>query len=304
MSLEQQVTALVEASNNLTGAVNAKIGEIDQAVQDATDEFNRQIDEVIKSIPESLTNIYVNHETGNDNNTGLSSAAKLQTLDKALAIAATKKAVVIHLGRVSDAQNNPYYVYDKHNMNNIQLSIRADVNDGYTTAAAGSGLENEFYKVPKIVFTHKAGRTYVGSMRQDGGRLTFGSYRLSVNIEWLVTSGAQLAYDGNPGISQNETALVSFSGGCKVFLNCDTSGAYSEHVGFIESNGTIRGDFVQGIEDKSTALNNRFVGSWSSSPIRGTRLFVINYSGNRTLSEIVKDYSSFGSVPYTQIAQV
>lgn len=32
MSLEQQVTALVEASNNLTSAVNGKIQEIDQAV--------------------------------------------------------------------------------------------------------------------------------------------------------------------------------------------------------------------------------------------------------------------------------
>ncbi|MCC3836284.1 hypothetical protein [Vibrio parahaemolyticus] len=36
MSLEQQVTALVEASNNLTSAVNGKITEIDKKVAEAT----------------------------------------------------------------------------------------------------------------------------------------------------------------------------------------------------------------------------------------------------------------------------
>lgn len=40
MSLEQQVTALVEASNNLTGAVNGKISEIDQRVATAEQEFD------------------------------------------------------------------------------------------------------------------------------------------------------------------------------------------------------------------------------------------------------------------------
>ncbi|ELP3316077.1 hypothetical protein R1W15_004281 [Vibrio fluvialis] len=40
MSLEQQVTALVEASNNLTSAVNGKIGQIDQRMTQAENEFD------------------------------------------------------------------------------------------------------------------------------------------------------------------------------------------------------------------------------------------------------------------------
>ncbi|HCG8975246.1 TPA: hypothetical protein NJ623_004504 [Vibrio parahaemolyticus] len=40
MSLEQQVTALVEASNNLTSAVNGKIGQIDQRMTAAEQEFD------------------------------------------------------------------------------------------------------------------------------------------------------------------------------------------------------------------------------------------------------------------------
>lgn len=41
MSLEQQIGALVKASENLTGAVNGKIGEIDKEVEQAKKEFNQ-----------------------------------------------------------------------------------------------------------------------------------------------------------------------------------------------------------------------------------------------------------------------
>lgn len=41
MSLEQQVANLVEASNNLTGAVNGKIGEIDERMTEAEQEFEQ-----------------------------------------------------------------------------------------------------------------------------------------------------------------------------------------------------------------------------------------------------------------------
>ncbi len=43
MSLEQQVAALVDASNKLTGAVNGKIGEIDQRMTQAEQEFDNYI---------------------------------------------------------------------------------------------------------------------------------------------------------------------------------------------------------------------------------------------------------------------
>ncbi|PSW29188.1 hypothetical protein C9J19_07705 [Photobacterium phosphoreum] len=44
MSLEQQIGALVKASENLTGAVNGKIGEIDKEVAAATTKFDQFID--------------------------------------------------------------------------------------------------------------------------------------------------------------------------------------------------------------------------------------------------------------------
>ncbi|MCD9523718.1 hypothetical protein GLP14_12920 [Photobacterium carnosum] len=43
MSLEQQIGALVKASENLTGAVNGKIGEIDKEVDAATKKFDNYI---------------------------------------------------------------------------------------------------------------------------------------------------------------------------------------------------------------------------------------------------------------------
>ncbi len=44
MSLEQQVANLVEASNNLTGAVNGKIGQIDQRMDQAEQDTQTAID--------------------------------------------------------------------------------------------------------------------------------------------------------------------------------------------------------------------------------------------------------------------
>lgn len=41
MSLEQQIAALVQASNNLTGTINGKIGEIDQRMTAAENDFNQ-----------------------------------------------------------------------------------------------------------------------------------------------------------------------------------------------------------------------------------------------------------------------
>lgn len=59
MSLEQHIAALVSAANNLTGAVNGKMDEIDEAVQAA-----------VEAIPELHKEIYVSSDTGNDNNLG------------------------------------------------------------------------------------------------------------------------------------------------------------------------------------------------------------------------------------------
>ena len=59
MSLEQQIGALVKASENLTGAVNGKIGEIDKAVEKA-----------VKAIPNLSKTFYVDAINGNDSGLG------------------------------------------------------------------------------------------------------------------------------------------------------------------------------------------------------------------------------------------
>ncbi|KFA98776.1 hypothetical protein [Vibrio sp. ER1A] len=59
MSLEQQVTALVDASNNLTGAVTGKISEIDQRVDRAENEYNQFKDDIQEYIPLPL-NLFTN----------------------------------------------------------------------------------------------------------------------------------------------------------------------------------------------------------------------------------------------------
>ncbi|WP_408900121.1 hypothetical protein [Photobacterium piscicola] len=62
MSLEQQIGALVKASENLTGAVNGKIGEID-----------KKVDAAVKAIPELHKTFYIDSVAGNDNALGTQS---------------------------------------------------------------------------------------------------------------------------------------------------------------------------------------------------------------------------------------
>ncbi len=82
MSLEQQVTALVEASNNLTNTVNNKIGEIDQKVDDATSSVPDKIRE------EMSKRVYVNAVNGSDSNQGTQSSP-FKTLQHAFNVIAT-----------------------------------------------------------------------------------------------------------------------------------------------------------------------------------------------------------------------
>lgn len=56
MSLEQQVANLVEASNNLTGSVNGKIGEIDQRMTDAESDYQSFKDDADERFQRSLSN--------------------------------------------------------------------------------------------------------------------------------------------------------------------------------------------------------------------------------------------------------
>lgn len=51
MSLEAQIAALVQASNNLTSAVNNKIGEIDAHLEKSTGEINQQLEQTKFMLP-------------------------------------------------------------------------------------------------------------------------------------------------------------------------------------------------------------------------------------------------------------
>lgn len=51
MSLESQIAALVQASNNLTDAVNGKIGEIDNHLNQSSQEINRQLEQTKYMLP-------------------------------------------------------------------------------------------------------------------------------------------------------------------------------------------------------------------------------------------------------------
>lgn len=51
MSLETQIAALVAASNNLTGAVSGKLGEIDQALVDAGQAYAAQLNDLKARLP-------------------------------------------------------------------------------------------------------------------------------------------------------------------------------------------------------------------------------------------------------------
>ncbi|SKA57908.1 hypothetical protein [Photobacterium toruni] len=51
MSLEQQIGALVKASENLTGAVNGKIGEIDKHLQQSTEQIQGEINNLRSMLP-------------------------------------------------------------------------------------------------------------------------------------------------------------------------------------------------------------------------------------------------------------
>ncbi|EGN9571855.1 hypothetical protein IS267_004462 [Salmonella enterica] len=77
MSLEAQIAALVQASNNLTGAVNGKIGEIDKSLA----EFEKNAPIIARA--QAYKTVYLSN-AGNDNNDGLSDIRPKRTLQSAV----------------------------------------------------------------------------------------------------------------------------------------------------------------------------------------------------------------------------
>lgn len=78
MSLEQQVTALVEASNNLTSAVNGKIGQIDQRMTAAENDFEQW--KATTSYVQAYSLVAVEGSKESDKNTGNYYLVRLYTV--------------------------------------------------------------------------------------------------------------------------------------------------------------------------------------------------------------------------------
>ncbi|MCD9468548.1 hypothetical protein [Photobacterium iliopiscarium] len=78
MSLEQQIGALVKASENLTGAVNGKIGEIDKKVNIATSAVPEQIRKNM------YVTRYVDASNGDDSRSGESKSNAKRSVQSAL----------------------------------------------------------------------------------------------------------------------------------------------------------------------------------------------------------------------------
>ncbi|UIP28897.1 DUF1565 domain-containing protein [Photobacterium sp. TLY01] len=92
MSLEQQVSALVSAANNLTSTVNGKINQIDAKVNEAT----AKVPEAIRK--EVNKTFYIDAANGNDNYGG-SEANPLRTIDKAVSLGMAGGNVTLFLRR-------------------------------------------------------------------------------------------------------------------------------------------------------------------------------------------------------------
>ncbi|EQB8931497.1 hypothetical protein ACYVMD_004572 [Vibrio parahaemolyticus] len=82
MSLEQQIAALVTASNNLTSAVNGKIDEIDKRMDQAEQEFEEftTVDFPQRVQDAQTVMFFIDPVNGNDSNTGTSSSNAFKTV--------------------------------------------------------------------------------------------------------------------------------------------------------------------------------------------------------------------------------
>ncbi|MCG3880436.1 hypothetical protein, partial [Psychrobacter sp. Ps6] len=92
MGLEQQISSLVQASENLTGAVNNKIGEIDKKVDNSVKEITETITK------NNIVKFYIDSEFGIDLNSG-SSSAPLKTINEAFRRCPTGSTASIYLKR-------------------------------------------------------------------------------------------------------------------------------------------------------------------------------------------------------------
>lgn len=97
MSVEEQLSNAVQACNNLAAAVNGKIGEVDQKVNQAVSDLNNAFPAKYQEY--SIRTHYVDCINGSDSNDGLSSGKALRTIGAALEKGDGASSQVIRLSK-------------------------------------------------------------------------------------------------------------------------------------------------------------------------------------------------------------
>lgn len=186
MSLEQQVTALVEASNNLTSVVNGKIQQIDQKVDEATSAVPDKIrDEMSKRV-------YIDAINGSDSNVG-TQASPFRTLNKAFNVIATAGYGMIDV--LSDITVTSL-------LNANEKSIIVNLNGNTATLRDGAVNGSNFrvdFRFGKIDIQDTGSQWWAGNCMCIGtfGVLRFGTHE-TASSEIEVTCGVEqfIASDG------------------------------------------------------------------------------------------------------------
>ncbi|EGR2744171.1 hypothetical protein MYC06_004700 [Vibrio parahaemolyticus] len=230
MSLEQQIAALVDASNNLTGAVNSKLGEIDAAVAAA-----------VKAIPDLSRIFYVDAVSGNDNALG-TEQEPLKTIYEALTRSADIPFVTILLKR---SQTHEF----RGDNNNVCYRV---IRNQTVFGPYGSG--------ERPVFTPKVGNFVTSAsnlhfMILESGSVFFRGVKLVIPNEllpgttgWYSGFGGSLFFRGHgTALSQEGSVIFGDSeivlGGLPVFFSGYTAN-YRLDLLYTTVNADLSSNFV------------------------------------------------------------
>lgn len=180
MSLEQQIAALVEASNNLTGAVNGKLAEIDNKVDTAITEITETITK------NNVVTFYVDAENGNNGNSG-SSSSPLRTFNEAVKRCPTGSTATIYLKR-----------YQRHIYDGTLWSYALSL----SVLAWGSNLDTS------QAFHYDASTPVLefNGLFQTNGSITVGGFRNSLIIE--SNAGSMIYFYGAGQFTLGRSRIV------------------------------------------------------------------------------------------------
>jgi len=191
VSLETQIAALVEAANNLTGAVNGKMSEIDQKNDDFVNSFQSNL---IGALSKTL---YVNSATGNDANPGTSGSFPKKTIESAIAVVPSGANLTIYIAGDQTHKVSAIYVYGKN-----------------ITFIKWGGTANPI--ITSEPAAYEATQTYGVGFRVYNSRFTFRECTIDTG-EFLPGATTASSWAGFFGRSDNANAYV-FLFSCKVIL--------------------------------------------------------------------------------------